>query len=124
MAQEEVGEDLSLVPLFETIADLRGAPATMRGLLDDERFGALVERRGRRLEVMVGYSDSGKDGGYLTAAWEPYRAQEALAALARRAPTSSSRSSMAAAAAPGAAAGRPTRRSSRSRRAIRPGASS
>ena len=51
-------------------------------LLDDERFGALVERRGRRLEVMVGYSDSGKDGGYLTAAWEAYRAQEALAALA------------------------------------------
>ena len=82
MAQEEVGEDLSLVPLFETIADLRGAPATMTGLLDDERFGALVERRGRRLEVMVGYSDSGKDGGYLTAAWEAYRAQEALAALA------------------------------------------
>ena len=54
----------------------------MTGLLDDERFGALVERRGRRLEVMVGYSDSGKDGGYLTAAWEAYRAQEALAALA------------------------------------------
>ena len=45
-------------------------------------FGALVERRGRRLEVMLGYSDSGKDGGYLTAAWETYRAQEALAALA------------------------------------------
>ena len=54
----------------------------MTALLDDERFGALVERRGRRLEVMVGYSDSGKDGGYLTAAWETYRAQEALAALA------------------------------------------
>jgi phosphoenolpyruvate carboxylase len=82
LTQEDVGEDLSLVPLFETIADLRGAPATMTGLLDDERFGALVERRGRRLEVMVGYSDSGKDGGYLTAAWEAFRAQEALAALA------------------------------------------
>ena len=53
-----------------------------RALLDDERFGALVERRGRRLEVMLGYSDSGKDGGYLTAAWENYRAQESLAALA------------------------------------------
>jgi phosphoenolpyruvate carboxylase len=51
-------------------------------LLDDEDFGALVERRGRRLEVMLGYSDSGKDGGYITAAWETYRAQEALAALA------------------------------------------
>jgi phosphoenolpyruvate carboxylase len=78
----EVGADLSLVPLFETIADLREAPATVRTLLDDEHFGALVERRGRRLEVMLGYSDSGKDGGYITAAWETYRAQESLAALA------------------------------------------
>ena len=58
----------------------RRRPST--ALLDDERFGALVERRGGRLEVMLGYSDSGKDGGYLTAAWENYRAQEALAALA------------------------------------------
>jgi phosphoenolpyruvate carboxylase len=82
LAEAEVGEDLSLVPLFETIADLRQAPATVATLLDDERFGALVERRGSRLEVMLGYSDSGKDGGYLTAAWENYRAQESLAALA------------------------------------------
>ena len=41
-----------------------------------------MEERGRRLEVMVGYSDSGKDGGYLTAQWEIFRAQERLAALA------------------------------------------
>ncbi|MDX6629381.1 MAG: phosphoenolpyruvate carboxylase [Gaiellales bacterium] len=82
LTESEVGRDLSLVPLFETIADLRQSPATVTALLDDERFGALVERRGGRLEVMLGYSDSGKDGGYLTAAWENYRAQEALAALA------------------------------------------
>ena len=82
LAQAEVGEDLSLVPLFETIADLRASASTVAALLDDERFGALVERRGGRLEVMLGYSDSGKDGGYLTAAWENYRAQESLAALA------------------------------------------
>ncbi len=82
LAESEVGEDLSLVPLFETIADLRQSATTVTALLDDERFGALVERRGRRLEVMLGYSDSGKDGGYLTAAWENYRAQESLAALA------------------------------------------
>jgi phosphoenolpyruvate carboxylase len=48
-------------------------------LLDDPR----VAREGR-LEVMVGYSDSGKDGGYLTAQWEIFRAQEALSALAKR----------------------------------------
>jgi phosphoenolpyruvate carboxylase len=53
-------------------------------LLDTRPFRRLIEIRGHRLEVMVGYSDSGKDGGYLTAQWEIFRAQEALAALARR----------------------------------------
>jgi phosphoenolpyruvate carboxylase len=80
----EVGLDLSLVPLFETIDDLRAAPAIVDELLDEPRFAGLVERRGGRLEVMVGYSDSGKDGGYLTAQWEIFLAQEALAALAAR----------------------------------------
>jgi len=56
----------------------------VEALLDDARYAALVERRGARLEVMVGYSDSGKDGGYLTAQWEIYRAQRALADLAER----------------------------------------
>jgi phosphoenolpyruvate carboxylase len=78
------GTRLSLVPLFETIADLRAAPAVVEELLADRRFAALVESRGRRLEVMVGYSDSGKDGGYLTAQWEIYRAQEQLARVATR----------------------------------------
>ncbi len=72
-------EHLSLVPLFETIEDLQGAETIVEELLDDPR----VARDGR-LEVMVGYSDSGKDGGYLTAQWEIFRAQEALAALAAR----------------------------------------
>ena len=78
------GARLSVVPLFETIDDLRNAPAIVEELLSDHEFRRLVEGRGRRLEVMVGYSDSGKDGGYLTAQWEIFRAQEALAALARR----------------------------------------
>jgi len=72
------------VPLFETIDDLRAAPRIVGELLADRRFARLMEGRGRRLEVMVGYSDSGKDGGYLTAQWEIFRAQEALAALAAR----------------------------------------
>ena len=75
---------LSVVPLFETIDDLRAAPAIVDALLAERRFARLVEARGNRLEVMVGYSDSGKDGGYLTAQWEIFRAQEALAALAAR----------------------------------------
>jgi len=78
------GVRLSLVPLFETIDDLRAAPGIVDELLLEPRFARLVEERGRRLEVMVGYSDSGKDGGYLTAQWEIFRAQEALSALAAR----------------------------------------
>ncbi len=63
------------VPLLETIDDLRRAPALVGELLDRSPRPAL--------EVMVGYSDSGKDGGPLTAQWEIYRAQERLVELAR-----------------------------------------
>jgi phosphoenolpyruvate carboxylase len=83
-ALDASGEPLSVVPLFESIADLRAAPEIVEELLDGPRFGARVRERGNRLEVMVGYSDSGKDGGYLTAQWEIHRAQEALAGLAAR----------------------------------------
>jgi phosphoenolpyruvate carboxylase len=70
----EAGLDVEVVPLFETIADLRAAPAIVASSLD---------RRPRpALEVMVGYSDSGKDGGFLAANWEIFRAQEELAWLA------------------------------------------
>ena len=81
---DEAGVQLSPVPLFETVDDLRGAPGIVAELLAEPRFARLVEARGRRLEVMVGYSDSGKDGGYLTAQWEIFRAQESLSALAAR----------------------------------------
>jgi phosphoenolpyruvate carboxylase len=84
-AIELTDEDCAIVPLFETIADLGNAPAVVRGLLDDPRFAGRVDRRGRRLEVMVGYSDSGKDGGYLAAQWAIYRAQEGIVEVAREA---------------------------------------
>ena len=70
----EAGLVAEAVPLFETIADLRNADAVVAEHLD--------RAPRRRLEVMVGYSDSGKDGGYLAASWEIYRAQERLAWLA------------------------------------------
>lgn len=76
-ALELTDEPLAVVPLFETIADLRASPEIVAALLDDGR----IVRDGR-MEVMVGYSDSGKDGGYLTAQWEIHRAQERLSALA------------------------------------------
>jgi phosphoenolpyruvate carboxylase len=78
-------EPVSIVPLFETIADLAAAADIVRTLLADARFAARVVERGNRLEVMVGYSDSGKDGGYLAARWAIYRTEEELAAAARQA---------------------------------------
>jgi phosphoenolpyruvate carboxylase len=82
-ALELTDEPLSVVPLFETIDDLERAPAILAELLADERFAARVAARGGDAEVMVGYSDSGKDGGYLAAQWAIYRAQERLADVAR-----------------------------------------
>ena len=70
----EAGLTVSVVPLFETIDDLRRADFVVAEHLDRSPRD--------RLEVMVGYSDSGKDGGYLAANWEIYRAQERLAELA------------------------------------------
>jgi phosphoenolpyruvate carboxylase len=67
-------EPLSFVPLFESVADLRAAPAIYEELLDT--IGCS--------EVMVGYSDSAKDAGYLAAQWEIRNALVALAAVARR----------------------------------------
>src|SRR5205085_5144342 len=70
----EAGLECEVVPLFETIDDLRNAATVV---------GEHLDRRPREaIEVMVGYSDSGKDGGYLAANWNIFRAQEELAWLA------------------------------------------
>ena len=66
------------VPLFETIADLEAAPAIMSAYFALPEIGAMVRARGHQ-EVMIGYSDSNKDGGYLTSTWGLYQASEALA---------------------------------------------
>nr|WP_264603911.1 phosphoenolpyruvate carboxylase [Sphingobium sp. B8D3B] len=65
------------VPLFETIADLEKAPGIMRDYFALPEIGALVRARGHQ-EVMIGYSDSNKDGGYLTSTWGLYEASLAL----------------------------------------------
>lgn len=71
---------LPIVPLFETIDDLQRAPDIMDELLQVPAYHRyLVERGDRQQIVMVGYSDSTKDGGYLSACWELHRAQERLA---------------------------------------------
>jgi phosphoenolpyruvate carboxylase len=82
-AVELTDEPLAIVPLFETVDDLAAAPGILDELLRDERFAARVDARRRTVEAMVGYSDSGKDGGYLAAQWAIYRAQEQLNAVAR-----------------------------------------
>ena len=61
---------LPIVPLLETIPDLRRAPADLEGTAGRAAGAAQPARAGQVQEVMIGYSDSNKDGGYLTAHWE------------------------------------------------------
>ena len=67
--------DLPVSPLFETLDDLDGAPSTLDALLSDDEFR---KRTHHSMVVMIGYSDSAKDAGMLSAGWAQYRAQEAL----------------------------------------------
>ena len=73
--------DLIVVPLFETIEDLRNAAPIMRALYALPGYAALVRASGAEQDIMLGYSDSNKDGGIFTSNWELYRAETALAAL-------------------------------------------
>jgi phosphoenolpyruvate carboxylase len=73
--------DLIVVPLFETIEDLRNAAPIMREFYALPGVAALVQRSGAEQDIMLGYSDSNKDGGIFTSNWELYRAEIALVAL-------------------------------------------
>jgi len=73
--------DLVVVPLFETIDDLRSADPIMRTFYDLPGVEAMVRSSGGVQDIMLGYSDSNKDGGYFTSTWELYRASTALAKL-------------------------------------------
>ncbi len=73
------GARADIVPLFETIADLDHADTVMAELWATERYRAHLRERGGVQEVMLGYSDSNKDGGYLAANWFLYRAERQLA---------------------------------------------
>ncbi|MEX0951187.1 MAG: phosphoenolpyruvate carboxylase [Gammaproteobacteria bacterium] len=69
---------LPIVPLFETIDDLRAAPAIMKDILDTPLVRRSVKNQSGVQEVMIGYSDSNKDGGFFTANWELSKAQSRL----------------------------------------------
>ncbi|MDD2609010.1 MAG: phosphoenolpyruvate carboxylase [Giesbergeria sp.] len=73
--------DLIVVPLFETIEDLRNAPNIMREFYQLPGIADVVRRSGAEQDIMLGYSDSNKDGGIFTSNWELYRAEIALVAL-------------------------------------------
>ena len=70
--------DISVVPLFETIADLRNAPAILLEVLAVPLARRSLKTGGNVVEVMLGYSDSGKDGGYFCSTWELERAQRRI----------------------------------------------
>jgi phosphoenolpyruvate carboxylase len=70
---------LAIVPLFETLDDLEAAPRILEALFDLPVYRAHLAGCGDEQMVMIGYSDSNKDGGYLAANWALYRAQEAIA---------------------------------------------
>ena len=74
---------LPIVPLLETIPDLRRAPAILKELLAVPLVQRSLHVQGKLQEVMIGYSDSNKDGGYLTAHWELAKAQNSLTRLGR-----------------------------------------
>ena len=76
---------LQIVPLFETIADLQRSADTMRAWFSMPAARSLVASLGDAQEVMLGYSDSNKDGGYVTSSWELYKAESALVEVFRAA---------------------------------------
>ncbi|NOT63190.1 MAG: phosphoenolpyruvate carboxylase, partial [Acidobacteria bacterium] len=75
---------ISVAPLFETIEDLRHAPDVMERLFTNPVYRELLAAQDNLQEVMIGYSDSSKDGGILTSSWELYKAQECLSGVAQR----------------------------------------
>ena len=79
--QDKATNDLIVVPLFETIEDLRNAAPIMREFYALSGIAQLVQRSGAEQDIMLGYSDSNKDGGIFTSNWELYRAEIALVEL-------------------------------------------
>ncbi|MGL5003663.1 MAG: phosphoenolpyruvate carboxylase, partial [Casimicrobium sp.] len=69
---------VAIVPLFETIEDLENAPRVMTDAFAHPLYRRWIRAQGDAQEIMLGYSDSNKDGGYFTANWSLYRAQQAL----------------------------------------------
>jgi phosphoenolpyruvate carboxylase len=76
--------EIDVVPLFETVDDLERCGGLMTEIFGHPSYRQHLESRGNKQEVMLGYSDSSKDGGYLAANWSLYRAQSDLAEVSRQ----------------------------------------
>lgn len=81
----QMESDLDVVPLFETIHDLHTCPTLMRELFTNRAYRHHLRARSNFQEIMLGYSDSSKDGGYLAANWSLHETQARLAQTCRRA---------------------------------------
>lgn len=75
--------NVDIVPLFETIDDLRNAPGIMRSLYENKTYFQHIQNRGKNQTIMVGFSDGTKDGGYLMANWSIYKAKEELTKISK-----------------------------------------
>jgi len=78
LSSDAAVNDLIVVPLFETIGDLRNAAPIMRAFYALPGVTAMIKRSGGEQDIMLGYSDSNKDGGFFTSNWELYAAEVAL----------------------------------------------
>jgi len=75
---------LPVAPLFETIEDLKNIDKIMPTVLDNPLYRELLEHSGNIQEIMLGYSDSSKDGGIITSAWQLYSAQQTITRIANQ----------------------------------------
>jgi phosphoenolpyruvate carboxylase len=79
-----VGVKLDIAPLFETLGDLEAAPGILNQMFDYEPYWKHLQSRGSHQQIMLGYSDSNKDCGYLTANWALFQAQENISAVCKK----------------------------------------
>lgn len=84
LLQAWAGVRLPIAPLFETLDDLQRAPAILAALYTHPAYAPELAQHGRHQHVMLGYSDSNKDCGYLTANWALYQAQDAIMRVCRQ----------------------------------------
>jgi len=83
-AQQHAFCDIDISPLFETINDLENATAILQQLFGNSLYNSILDAQGRRQEVMLGYSDSAKDGGIIASGWNLYQTQQRIIDLTKR----------------------------------------